>query len=200
MAKIPLESTTPCSSPEPARSVRVARPNDLSFVLNLQKTWSNNVGFLTRAAHREYLESKQTLLILENGSPAGYLNWTCTRAGLVRIPQLALHPELLRTSIGTKIMRHLHRAASRGNCSVIRARSRSDLPVNLFWPQLGFHLTAAFLNPTARGLPLFEWTCPLIDPTALLQGLVTGGKSLRPLLKKRNHPSLREQLLSPDAH
>lgn len=196
MHKNAPESTTARSSSEPTRTVRVARPSDLSFVLHLQKTWSNNVGFLTKAAHTDYLDTKQTLLILENGSPAGYLNWTCTRAGLVRIPQLALEPELLRTTIGTKIMRHLRRAAVRGNCSIIRARSRSDLPVNLFWPQLGFSLTATFLNPTTRGLPLFEWTCPLIDSTDLIQGLITAGKSLRPLLKKRSHPSLKDELLT----
>ena len=192
-----LIPTTAHSGTSTARSIRIGRPSDLSYVLDLQKRWSNNIGFLRKAALLDYLETKQLLLVLENGQPAGYLNWTCTRKGLVRIPQVAVDPQLLRTTIGTKLMRHVERAAVRGSCSVIRLTSRSDLPANRFWPMLGFHITAAFLNKTTRLLPNFEWTRLLIDPSQLAQGFLTDGKSFRPLLRNRSPADLRSQLLDP---
>lgn len=181
----------------PPRTVRVARSSDLPFVVHLQKVWSDNVGFLTRAALREYIDSKQLLLVYENNAPAGYLSWTCTAKGLVRLQQVAIDAELLRTTLGTKIMRHISRAGIRGNCSIVRLRSRSDLPANLFWPELGFILTATFLNRTKRMLPLLEWTFPLYDPSSLAQGIITHGSSFRPILNNRPPPDLRSALLTP---
>lgn len=195
-AKNPLLPTTPHSSTSPRRSIRIAQPSDLSYVLDLQKRWSNNVGFLRKAALAEYIDQAQLLIVLENDSPAGYLNWTCTSTGLVRVPQVAIDTQLLRTTLGTKIMHHLLRAAARGNCSLIRLRSRSDLPANNFWPGLGFTTTAVFLNRTSRMLPNIEWTRSLIDPAQLAQGLLTNGKSFRPILKHRSPADLRSQLLN----
>ena len=196
MNKNTENSTTECSTPKMNRTVRIAEPSDLPFVLDLQKRWSNNLGFLTKSALAEYIGTHQLLVVLENDQHAGYLNWTCTKTGLVRIPQVALEPELLRTTIGTKIISHLQRAAKRGHCSVIRLRSRSDLPANKFWPSLGFHITATFLNKTKRMLPLFEWTLPLLSPDDLSQGLLTHGKSFRPILRNRPAPDLLAQLIT----
>lgn len=193
------QSTTPTSTPTPNRSVRIATPNDLAFVVALQTKWSNNVGFLTRSALAEYITSGQMLVVLENGQHAGYLNWCCTRKGLVRVPQVALEPDILRTSVGTKIMNHLKRAALRGDCSLIRLTSRSELPANQFWPVLGFNITATYLNPTNRNLPLFEWSLPLINPSDIAAGLLTAGKSFRPLLRKRSPPNLLKQLAAADS-
>ena len=181
----------------PTRTVQVARDTDLAFVVHLQKVWSDNVGFLTRAALKEYIRSKQLLLVYENAAPAGYLSWTCTAKGLVRLQQVAIDAELLRTTLGTKIMRHISRAGIRGNCSIVRLRSRSDLPANLFWPELGFTLTATFLNRTKRLLPLLEWTFPLFDPSVIAQGILTSGASFRPLLRNRPPPDLRTALTDP---
>jgi len=194
-AKNALVPTTVHSGTAPARTIRIGLPSDLPYVLHLQNHWSNNVGFLCRSALRDYLEMKQLLLVLENGDPAGYLNWTCTAKGLVRIPQVAVDPQLLRTTIGSKLMRHVERAAIRGNCSLLRLRSRSDLPANRFWPILGFTLTATFLNKTTRMLPNFEWTRSLVDSQQIAQGLITAGKSFRPLLRNRPPADLRSQLI-----
>lgn len=199
MAKKTPQTTSPASTLPAHRSVTLATPADLPFVVHLQKLWSNNLGFLPRVALAEYINSKQLLLVRENGQAAGYLNWTCTKAGMVRIPQVALEPELLRTTVGSKIMAHLKRAAVRGDCSVIRLTSRSDLPANLFWPTLGFNVTAVYANPTKRNLPLFEWTMPLLSPDLITQGLMTGGKAFRPMLRHRSKPDIRSHLITADA-
>jgi len=191
----PADSPMVHSMTAPVRSVRVAVASDLSFLVDLQKRWSNNLGFLTRPALAQYIQDAQALLVVENGQPAGYLTWTCTRIGLLRIPQVALDPAVLRSTIGTKIVNHLKRAAIRGDCSIIRLRSRSDLPANLFWPTLGFRMSGVFANPSKRNLPLFEWTMPLLSPDDIATGLLTAGKSFRPLLRSRSKPNPRPFLI-----
>lgn len=181
----------------PRRTVQVAQPSHLPFVLDLQRKWSDSVGFLPRSALLSYLEDSQTLIVYENGAPAGYLNWTCTARGLVCLQQVAIDPSLLRTTLGSKIMQHIARAGVRGSCSVVRLRSRSDLTANQFWPTLGFSITATFLNPSKRMLPLIEWTRPLIDPFVVAAGFLNGPPSFRPILRKRPPPDLRSALLSP---
>lgn len=175
----------------------MAQPSDLSFVEQLQRQWHDHVGFLPRAALVSYLEDSQLLIVYENDSPAGYLNWTCTNRGLVRLQQVAVEPEMLRSSIGSKIMNHIARAGVRGNCSIIRLRSRADLAANQFWPSLGFQLTATYLNPSKRMLPLIEWTRPLIDPFTVAAGFLDSKRSFRPIIRKRSAPDLRSVLLSP---
>jgi len=164
---------------EPAQTVKLAVDSDLSFLVSLQRTWANNVGFLPKAALLRYVNLNQCLVVFKNGQHAGYVNWCARKDGLLTIPQVAIEPTLLRTTLGTKIVRTLKRAAKRGNCSHLRLRSRSDLPCNKFWPEHGFIPTTVIVRPTARGLPLIEWTCSLLEPAYIAHILATGGKPFR---------------------
>jgi hypothetical protein len=116
---------------------------------------------LPACTHQRYIDAKHVLIVLENDEPAGYLNWTCTPKGLLRLPQVAIHPDLLRTTLGTKIMHSLRRTAERSNLAAIRLTSRTDLPANLFWPTLGFAPTAFLTPKTHRNKPHIEWTLQL---------------------------------------
>lgn len=161
------ETTSPARDRSHGRHVRQATSADLSFLLHLQRTWSNNVGFLPRACFERYTESGQILIVTENDTPCGYVSWTCSPSGLLRLPQVAVHPDVLRTTIGTKLVRHCIRAALHHRCSVVRLTSRSDLPANEFWPTLGFRCTAILTPRTTRNRPLLEWSLPLISANAL---------------------------------
>lgn len=174
-----VTAETTDQSPNITRSIRHCLDTDLKYLMHLQNRWANNIGFLPRPALERYLRTRQTLIVLENDDPAGYLNWTFTRKGLVRIIQVAIEPELLRTTLGTKVMRHIERAAVRGKCSALRLSSRTNLPANQFWPQLGFQPTAIFHRPTNRGLPLIEWTKQLITPTQATLAVLNHGKGFR---------------------
>jgi len=167
MATKPPMTTSTASVTTLGRTVRPALPSDLAFLLDLQRTWSNNVGFLPRACFERYTASGQILVVTENDTPAGYLSWTCDARGLCRLPQVAVHPDLLRTTIGTKLLATIRRTALRHNCACLRLTSRSDLPANEFWPELGFHCTAIFTPRTTRKRPLLEWTLPLISADVL---------------------------------
>jgi GNAT superfamily N-acetyltransferase len=168
MSENPLESTSYASCSTITRHVRPALPSDLTFLLDLQRKWSNNLGFLPRACFERYTASGQILVVTENDCPAGYLSWTWHKNGLLRLQQVAVHPDLLRTTIGSKIIRHILKAARSRSCSVVRLTSRSDLPANDFWPTFGFRCTAILRPQTTRNRPLLEWTLPLVSSDTLL--------------------------------
>jgi len=175
------------------RSIRTGTTGDLNYLKALQKQWSANVGFLPAVALKRYLDAGQVLLIDEGGLEAGYLIWTFRPDGLVRIPQVAISPELLRTTLGTKAIHSIIRSARRTHCSVLRLKSRSDLPANRFWPNFGFKPTAAIARPTTRGLPLIEWTLQLTDAATIAHMLATGGRPFKPGKSPPPTPPLLKQ-------
>lgn len=161
------------------RSIRIATAADVDFVVSLQRAWSNALGFLPRCAHERYIDAGHVLIAMENGQNAGFVNFTVTPKGLVRIPQVAIHADLLRASIGSQLLRHLTIAARRGHCEAIRLTSRSDLAANLVWPTCGFHFTCLTRPASTRGYPLLEWTLPLYDPTEVALAFVTQARRSR---------------------
>lgn len=180
-------STSNASAVKSHRSIRVARPADLSFILHLQKVWSNNVGFLPKCSFERYIDNHQILLINENDDSAGYLSWTFRHDGIIRLPQLAIDPQLLRRSLGTRIMNRIAAAGRAGDCSIIRLRCRSNLTANTVWPTLGFVVTAAVARPTARGFPVLEWTKQLMPATEIAQLLSSGRRPSR-IFRRRSKP------------
>lgn len=162
--------------PETEHNIRLATDIDLSFIVHLQRIWSNQVGFLPRPALMRYIDNRSTLLVELNKQHAGYLSWQLTRKGLLRLNQLAIDPALLRGKLGTDIVTYIEKAARRGSCSVVRFQTRIDLDANLFFNDLGYKTTAIYHRPTARRRPLIEWTKCLLDPAFLTQTLVSRKK------------------------
>lgn len=173
--------------PTLVRSIRMAKASDIVFVNDLQRRWSNNIGFLPKAALEQKIEAHKCLLVFENDEPAGYLNWSDNRKGAVHVTQVAIDPELLRTTLGTKIMRTIERSAVKGGCSIIRLCSRSNLSANFFWPELGFTTTAVFQRNSRRGLPLIEWTKPLVTPDQAVHSILRNGKGYRKHVNSKLH-------------
>jgi GNAT superfamily N-acetyltransferase len=120
----------------------IATQKDLIYLSDLQKRWSNNVGWLPRAAHSDYIDRGHALRVDYNGTSAGYLIFSINRLGILTIPQVAIDPELLRTTLGTQVMRHAEEIAITSGCSIIRLRSRDNLTCNKVWPELGMIHTA----------------------------------------------------------
>lgn len=179
--------TSIASVKQPHRSIRPANPTDLAYLIKLQKQWSNAVGFLPRAAFVRYIDEHRILCVFENGQHAGYLTWALRRDGMLHIPQVAIEAELLRTTLGTRLMHRIEKAAIAGSCSVLRLRSRSDLSANTFWPTVGFSLTATIARPTTRGLPLLEWTKNLLRSQDLATIFQNNGRPTR-LYRRRPVP------------
>jgi N-acetylglutamate synthase-like GNAT family acetyltransferase len=166
-----LTADLPAPAATEARTIYPATARDVAFVVHLQKLHSGALGFLPRQTHERYIAMSRVLMVQENGCPAGYLNWLCTPAGLVRIPQVAVHPDLLRSHIGTQLIAALRAAALAGNCTTIRLTSRSDLACNAVWPTLGFTPTGYTTPANARKRPLIEWSLRLYSPAELQAAL-----------------------------
>lgn len=175
--------------PTPHRSIRPATLADLPFLEHLQAKWSNNLGFLPREALQRYIETHAVLIVAENTQHAGYLAWSMRKDGVLTIPQVAIEPELLRTTLGTRLLNRIARAATNGHCSILRLRSRSDLPANSFWPTQGFAITAVIARPTTRGLPIIEWSRPLLSPTDIATALNPNVRT-RKIFRQRPAPNL----------
>ncbi len=156
-----------------AHSLHLAGDADLSYVLHLQKVWSNQVGFLPKPALQRYIDNRTTLLVRLNNQAAGYLSWQLTKKGLLRLIQLAVDPELLRGKLGTDVMDYIELAAKRGSCSVIRFCARTDLACNPFFQDRQYQTTAIYERPSARRRPLIEWTKCLINPMKLTEALIS---------------------------
>lgn len=175
-------------------SIRLAALTDLKYVVHLQRIWSNQVGFLPRAALTRYIDNRGTLLVRNNGQDAGYLSWQLTKKGLLRLIQIAVDPQLLREKLGSDVVTYIERAARAGACSVIRFQTRMDLDANLFWNDQGYTTTAVFQHPTARRRPLIEWTKCLLNPTILAEALLNRNKRYKhrkqfpiPIVKHPQH-------------
>lgn len=148
--------------PDDDYHVRLTVPADYSFVIALQRQYSNDVGFICHSAWRRYVDDGRCVLCLTRGQPAGYVLFNPCRTGLVRFLQIAVSPELLRTKLGTLTMNLLEHAARTNHCSVIRATARLNSLGYLFCQAFKFTPTAVFNQPTARQLPRIEWTYPLV--------------------------------------
>ena len=144
------------------RKVRLATEADLSYVVHLQKIHRSALGFLKQKALLEYIRINQTIIVEENGDPAGYLNWNLTKKGLLKINQVAVDEELLRSRLGRTIYRFIEVAARKAECSVIRALPRGELFVNRWFADLGFNPTAVLKHCNREHIPHIEWSRLLV--------------------------------------
>lgn len=124
---------------------------DEPFVVNLQKRFSNQIGFLPRAALTEAIGRNLIAVAVENGTPAGYMlirpaaqhqPWCAS------IIQAAVELDAQRHSHGRNLLAHLLKRANRVH--VIQAWCRSDLEANAFWQQMGFSQVALLERQSAR--------------------------------------------------
>jgi len=138
--------------------IRFATHADMKFISNLQRKWSNEVGFLPWSAHRRYIDAQCVLIATINGQPAGFCNMIISLKGLLRLPQIAISHEVLRQGIGSRLMQSLNKIAAEHGCAAIRLTTREDLAANEFWPTTGFYVSLTTYPANARRQPLIEWT------------------------------------------
>ncbi len=147
-------------APEPPAddTVSLATPDDLPYIVWLQKRWSHAVGFLTRATLRSYLEDRRVIILHRNALEAGYLAYRHTHRGILRIIQTAVDHDLLRSTLGSQALSMLVAIATHQHASIIRLKCRANLDANRFWNASGFLMTAILDVANTRGHPLLEWT------------------------------------------
>lgn len=145
-------------------SIRVATEADMNSIIHLQDSWKDAIGRLTRSCHGEHVALGDTFLIEHNGQDAGYLVAHCGLEKRTTILQVAVHEDLLRTTLGTQlIQRVLHRAIGHHQLT-LSLRTRVNLPANLFWPDVGFYFAGQSITRNRHKSLLNNWVRTLTKP------------------------------------
>lgn len=152
------------AQPETEHTIHIATEADMNAIINLQEKWKKDVGRLMRSAHGEHIARGDTFLIKHNDEPAGYVIARPGQDARTTVKQVAVHPDLLRTTLGTVLMRRIHRRAVGQGQLTIALRTRTDLPANLFWPTVGYYFAGQGASLTGTHSVVNMWVHPLTAP------------------------------------
>lgn len=157
----------------PQDQITVATERDINVIIDLQERWRKDLGRLPRSAHGDHIKRGDTFLVTHNGQEAGYVVAHCGKDGRTNVLQVAVHHELLRSTLGTQLMDHIRRHAIAHNQLSIHLRTRIDLPANLFWPTINYYFAGQARTRTRTRSLLNCWvqtlTAPLYVPAHYLQ-------------------------------
>jgi GNAT superfamily N-acetyltransferase len=145
-----LQSCTP--------DVRIARPCDLSFVMDVSKRETYAIGFIPRFAMQRKIELGRILLGQENDCEAGFLHYGSFRAPEVRIFQSAIRYDARRRGLALAMVESLVSTCRANGNVAISLRCLEELEANAFWEAAGFVRIAQ--EPGRRGT-LNVWVRPI---------------------------------------
>lgn len=149
-----------------SRELIIAQPRHLKFLADLQKKFSNQLGFLPTAALQWYVEQKRVGIAFENGDPAGYvLGRTHFRyQPLMRpITQAAVYMDAQRRQHGLALVNRVCEQAAAAGQRAVQAACAEDLESNAFWRALDFQVIDLQQPDNARGRKIVIWRKPLTD-------------------------------------
>jgi N-acetylglutamate synthase-like GNAT family acetyltransferase len=138
----------------PAAVVTTATAAELSFLIHLQKRFSNQLGFLPRGALVEYIDAGRAKLVTENDQPAGYI---ITRARLRSakwcrpVTQAAICYDAQRRHLGLALLAQEAAEARRDRMEALQAWVAEDIDAMHFFGAAGFTAVAARDPKNARG-------------------------------------------------
>lgn len=144
--------------------LRIATTADTSFVLALQKRFSNQLGFLPRAAIEWYVTNGRVQICQDNGQHAGYLLGRPTLRCLPNVQpltQTAVDMTAQRRGLGLLLIEHAAAEAHAAGRSLLQAWCRVDLEANEFWRAAGFTAVGIRRPTNARAQPLILWRRPV---------------------------------------
>jgi N-acetylglutamate synthase-like GNAT family acetyltransferase len=145
-------------------AVRIATSADASFVCDLQRRYSNELGFLPTMAVNWYIDNGRVLLRQLNGQEAGYLlgrsHLRC-QPWVAPLTQTAISFDAQLRDLGRSLVEHAAVTAAADGRSILQAWCRVDLQANEFWRALGFTAVGIRRPNNQRQQPLLLWRRPL---------------------------------------
>ena len=130
--------------------VAPAAPQDLPFLVALQRRHHRALGFLPRKALEEKIGLGQVLVARVAWAPAGFLHHGSLARPEVRVFQAAVAPGARRGHVGLALVHHLLRRACAAGARGVSLRCLQLLSeANRFWESAGFERLAT--EPGARG-------------------------------------------------
>ena len=151
-------------------TIRYARLSDYTWIQRMQRIFSNQIGFLSAAALKNYIEQKNVMIADRENIPVGYLlgrlslSW---QPDLAQVIQIAVHPDYAGAHVATQLLATLVKLSQDNKRVGVQAICREDLAANEFWKARGFkHI--CFLTPNnARKKALIVWRLPLASKLPL---------------------------------
>lgn len=153
-------------------TIRTATAADSLFVRDLQKKYSNQLGFLPFAAVDECIDGGCVRLATENNDPCGYVlarrRLRCA-PHVCPIVQAAVCLDARRRRHGLALVEAVCQDAWVDGRTIVQCWCRDDLDAVDFWDAAGFDLIAERDPRSARGRPLllFRKALPGCEPASL---------------------------------
>jgi N-acetylglutamate synthase-like GNAT family acetyltransferase len=140
--------------------IRLATHKDLRFVEHLQKRFTNQIGFIPRAAVENLIDWRLCTIALENGAPAGMLlgrdrlRWNIA---IRPITQAAIDFDAQRRHNGLALVSEVQNAARSAGQLALQCCCREGLEANEFWRAAGFEEVCRLDPQSARGRKVICW-------------------------------------------
>lgn len=155
--RLPQPAGHPVTYLRPSALVRIATLQDLPYVTHIHRQFSNNIGFVPRAALENRIERRDVRILVINGQDAGY---TLSGGGILkpyRLSQIAISDELWRQGYGADLVAHLRRLASTLPVPTMTGTIRNGLPMHWVALATGARMTATRWTNAARGKPVHDY-------------------------------------------
>lgn len=118
--------------------IRPATPRDVNLLVDLQKRFSNQLGFMSKSALEEKIESARCLVATVNGEAVGHLVHGSFAWSDAWIFQCAVRRDAQRLDIGTALTRHAEARAAAAGVTGLFLKCRDNIDALDFWPAIGF--------------------------------------------------------------
>lgn len=145
--------------------IRYATLTDYPAIQALQRAFSNQIGFVTRQALRDYIAARSIRIATQNDRPIGYLLGRLSLSWqplLAQIIQIAVDPGHARTHVATQLLATFVKHTQATHKVGIQAICREDLAANRFWQARGFKPICHLTPNNARKKALIVWRLPLV--------------------------------------
>lgn len=162
--------------------IRTATQTDLTFVRDLQRRFSNQIGFIPPAATQREIEWGHVFHAALNDDDAGFLLIQPALSGqrtTAAIIQAAVRMDAQRQKIGLTLVEAIARKAHAAGSHILQCCCRADLEANLFWEAAGFVAAATRQGGKSYGEKIILWRKPLIE-SAIDEALPPEGKPRGP--------------------
>jgi hypothetical protein len=141
-------------------SIRRATLPDLKFIIDIQRRFTDQIGFLPKCKTEKSIYFGNVFLGNINGQEAGFLLYepklSCQPTTAI-IVQAAIRMDAQRQTVGLHLVKNLCNLAYYNDSTVIQASCREDLEANIFWKAAGFTAIATRPGGKRRNFNIIIW-------------------------------------------
>jgi N-acetylglutamate synthase-like GNAT family acetyltransferase len=140
--------------------IRLATATDLLFIRDLQRRFTNQIGFLPTSRVEKEIEKQNILLQTLNDDDAGFLLTIPSlsyQPKTTAIIQTAVRMDAQRQAVGLDLVHRIETAAQRAGQSILQAWCKQNLEANLFWKAAGFEAIATRPGGNGKQIPHVLW-------------------------------------------